>query len=155
MAVTERIEELLASVLQEMGYGIVRIQLSGGMRPTLQIMIERLDEQPVSIDDCVAVSRQASAMLDVADPIKDSYRLEVSSPGLDRPLVKKADFQRFAGEIIKLQTRDPLDGRKRFEGRLEGVEGDDVLLTWDEAQPVLRVPYAQVAKAKIVPEEFM
>ncbi len=155
MAVAERIESLLAPVLEEMGYGIVRVQLSGGMRPTLQIMIERLDEQSVSIDDCVAVSRQASAMLDVADPIKSAYRLEVSSPGIDRPLVKKSDFQRFAGEIIKLQTRDQLHGRKRFEGRLEGVEGDEVLLTWDEEQPVLRVPYEQIAKAKIVPEEFM
>src|SRR5260221_6147755 len=119
--VASRIENLLHPSLEAMGYGIVRVQFTGGQRPTLQVMAERLDGQGMSVDDCAEISRAVSAILDVADPINTAYHLEVSSPGIDRPLVRLADYSRFAGYHARIETDRLVEGRKRFKGGLLGV----------------------------------
>jgi ribosome maturation factor RimP len=111
-------------------------------------MAERKDDQPMTVEDCADISRQVSAVLDVEDPIRSSYTLEVSSPGVDRPLTRPKDFQRFAGFEAKLETRQPIDGRRRFTGRLLGLDGEVVRLK-DEAGEVA-LPYAQIQKARLV-----
>jgi len=124
----KRIEAIIAEPLFARGYTIVRIQLAGGNRKVLQIMVERLDDQPISIDDCSVVSRLVSVLLDVQDPIKDPYTLEVSSPGLERPLVKLQDYQRFCGKTIVVTTQQPINGRKRFQGRLASANENEITL---------------------------
>src|SRR5258708_25130091 len=119
--VVAKVEDLLAPVLEALGYGIVRVQLHSGRRATLQIMAERRDGAAMSVDDCAQISRAASALLDVEDPITGAYDLEVSSPGIDRPLTRLQDFERFAGFEAKLETDRLLDGRRRFRGRILGV----------------------------------
>jgi ribosome maturation factor RimP len=144
-----RIERLLAPALEALGYEVVRVRLSGGHSPTLQIMVERADRGPITVDDCTAISRHTSAVLDVEDPIQSAYTLEVSSPGIDRPLVRARDFERFAGYVAKLETAMPIDGRRRFRGRLLGVEEDRVTLALDEGEKVV-LPMSAIAKAQLV-----
>jgi ribosome maturation factor RimP len=131
-----------------MGYRVVRVAVTGGRRATLQIMAERTDDRAMRVEDCTEISRTVSALLDVADPIAGAYLLEVSSPGIDRPLVRREDFARFAGFEAKVELSAPVDGRKRFRGRLLGVEGDDVRLLVD-ALPVA-LPITTVTRAKLV-----
>jgi ribosome maturation factor RimP len=145
---TGKIEAMIAPSLEAMGYRVVRIAVTGGRRATLQIMAERRDEQAMTVEDCADISRTVSALLDVADPISGAYMLEVSSPGIDRPLVRREDFARFAGFEAKVELTAPVDGRKRFRGRLLGVDGDVVRLLIDAA-PV-ELPFALVARAKLV-----
>jgi ribosome maturation factor RimP len=145
---TSKIEAMIAPSLEAMGYRVVRVAVTGGRRPTLQIMAERADDQAMRVEDCTEVSRMVSALLDVADPIVGAYLLEVSSPGIDRPLVRPEDFARFAGFEAKVELNAPVDGRKRFRGRLLGVEGDQLRLLVD-ALPVA-LPIAAVARAKLV-----
>ncbi|HUC62084.1 MAG TPA: ribosome maturation factor RimP [Alphaproteobacteria bacterium] len=144
-----RIERLLAPALEAMGYEVVRIRVSGGTAPTLQIMAERTDRAPMTVEDCTAISRNASALLDVEDPIQSRYTLEVSSPGIDRPLTRARDFERFAGHVAKLETAAPIEGRRRFRGRLLGLEGESVTLALDEG-PKLALPLSAIAKAQLV-----
>ena len=145
---TTKIEAMIAPSLEAMGFRVVRVAVTGGRRATLQIMAERTDDQAMRVEDCTEISRTVSALLDVADPIAGAYLLEVSSPGIDRPLVRREDFARFAGFEAKVELNAPVDGRKRFRGRLLGVEGDDVRLLVD-ALPVA-LPIAAVARAKLV-----
>jgi len=145
---TSKIEAMIAPSLEAMGYRVVRVAVTGGRRPTLQVMAERADDQAMRVEDCTEVSRMVSALLDVADPIAGAYLLEVSSPGIDRPLVRPEDFARFAGFEAKVELNAPVDGRKRFRGRLLGVEGDQLRLLVD-ALPVA-LPIAAVARAKLV-----
>jgi ribosome maturation factor RimP len=145
---TGKIEAMIAPSLEAMGYRVVRVALTGGRRATLQIMAERVDEQAMGVEDCTEISRTVSALLDVADPIAGAYLLEVSSPGIDRPLVRREDFARFAGFEAKIELHAPFDGRKRFRGRLLGVEGDHLRLLVDAAPVAL--PIAAVARAKLV-----
>lgn len=126
MDVTDRIEKIIGPTIEDMGFDIVRIQLSGTQRVRLQIMVERKDGAPIVVDDCADVSRATSALLDVDDPISAAYTLEVSSPGLDRPLVKLKDFERFCGYEVRIETHDLVAGRKRFSGRLLSVDGSTV-----------------------------
>lgn len=119
-----RIEKMIAPALTEMGFALVRIHLSGGARPVLQIMAERGDESGMTVDDCAAISHTVSAILDVEDPISGTYTLEVSSPGIDRPLVRRRDFERFSGFEAKIETHGAIDGRRRFRGRLAGWTGN-------------------------------
>jgi ribosome maturation factor RimP len=143
------IEATIAPAMEAAGYRVVRIVFTGiGRHATLQIMAEHASEAPMTVDDCAQISHTVSALLDVADPIAASYMLEVSSPGLDRPLVKRQDFERFAGLEAKLEVKEPIDGRKRFRGRLRGVEGDAIALEMDGA--VLRLPLSGVTRAKLV-----
>lgn len=131
-----------------MGYEIVRVRLSGGQRQTLQVMAERRDGQAMSVDDCVGLSRAISAFLDVEDPLPGSYLLEVSSPGLDRPLVRRQHFERFVGHEARIELTRPLEGRRRFRGRLIGVEGEDVRVVV-EGQEV-KLPLEAISSAKLV-----
>jgi ribosome maturation factor RimP len=143
-----RIEEMIAPALTEMGFALVRIHLSGGARPTLQIMAERSDESGMTVDDCAAISHAVSAILDVEDPISGTYTLEVSSPGIDRPLARRRDFERFAGFEAKIEMHSAIDGRRRFRGRLTGMDGDAVRLTTKDGDVVL--PLDDIHQAKLV-----
>ena len=142
------VEELIAGPLAGMGYAIVRVLLSGDRRAKLQIMVERLDGQGITVDDCAAVSREVSAHLDVADPIKSAYILEVSSPGIDRPLTRLEDFDRFAGFEARIEMRMPIEGRRRFLGQLCGLHDEQVRLALEEGEILL--PFADMAKAKLL-----
>ncbi|TAN54888.1 MAG: ribosome maturation factor RimP [Rhodospirillales bacterium] len=145
-AVSAAIEEPLKS----MGYELVRVQLSGAaQRATLQVMAERLDGKAMTIDDCTEISRALSPILDVADPINGAYVLEVSSPGIDRPLLRPKDFERWSGFEARLETRQPVEGRKRFKGLLLGLEGENVKIK-DEAGLEFSLPLTLLSKAKLV-----
>jgi len=148
MQLTDRIEELIAPTVEGMGFSIVRVQLSGKQDLCLQVMVEHQNGSEMVVDDCADVSRAVSAVLDVEDPIDRAYTLEVSSPGIDRPLVKLVDFERFTGFEARIETGMPVDGRKRFRGRLLGTEGDLVRITVDGE--TMEVPYPAIARAKLV-----
>jgi len=155
MDAAARIADMITPTLEGMGFLLVRVKLIGTQRPTLQIMFERDSggapyDGGVTVDDCADVSRAVSAVLDVEDPIAGAYRLEVSSPGLDRPLLKPADFERFKGFAAKVELGRPLDGRKRFQGRLAGVADKDVMLRDEDAGAEFRLPLAEIASARLV-----
>src|SRR4051812_33098750 len=126
-----RVSAVAGPVLQGMGYRLVRIKVSGEQGCTVQIMAERPDGTML-IEDCEAISKALSPVLDVADPIDRAYRLEISSPGIDRPLVRRSDFARFSGHLVKIEMAVPHQGRKRFRGTLGGIEGDSVQLHRDD-----------------------
>jgi ribosome maturation factor RimP len=128
-----RVSAVAAPVLQGMGYRLVRIKISGEAGCTVQIMAERPDGT-MQIEDCEEISRALSPVLDVADPIDRAYRLEISSPGIDRPLVRRSDFERYTGHLAKIEMAVAHQGRKRFRGLLAGVEGDAVRLHRDDTR---------------------
>lgn len=149
MAGTADIERIIEPALAAMGYELVRVQLSGGHhRPTLQVMLERADGRSVVVEDCEAASRAISALLDVEDPIPSAYHLEVSSPGIDRPLTRAKDFARFAGHLARIELKLPIDGRRRFQGRLVGLKDERVLILTETGETAL--PMGEIAKAKLV-----
>jgi ribosome maturation factor RimP len=131
--VAARVSAVAGPVLEGMGYRLVRIRISGEAGCTVQIMAERPDGS-MQIEDCEAVSRALSPVLDVADPIDRAYRLEISSPGIDRPLVRRSDFERYTGHLVKVEMAVAHEGRKRFRGSLAGVEGDRVRLRRDDVK---------------------
>ena len=135
-----RVATIAEPVIEQLGYRLVRVKVSGADGCTVQIMVERPDGTMV-VEDCETVSRALSPVFDVADPIDKAYRLEVSSPGIDRPLVRKSDFDRYAGHLVKIETEIPIDGRKRFRGLLIGSEG--------EAAEIL-LPIEEMSEAKLV-----
>jgi ribosome maturation factor RimP len=112
-------------------------------------MAERHDGSGMGVEDCAALSRHISAILDVEDPIEGAYTLEVSSPGIDRPLTRPKDFERFAGHLAKIETRRPIEGRKRFQGRLVGRAGEEVVVAMEEGGEA-RLPMTEISKAKLV-----
>src|SRR5262249_28518313 len=126
-----RIAAIAGPVLEGLGYRLVRVRISGLAGCTVQVMAERPDGS-MTIEDCEAVSRALSPVLDVEVPIERAYRLEISSPGIDRPLVRRSDFARYAGHVVKVEMAVPLDGRRRFRGVLLGVEGDAVRIRRDD-----------------------
>jgi ribosome maturation factor RimP len=142
------VERLIAPSLAATGFEIVRVLFMGHHRPVLQIMIERTDRSRLSVEDCAQVSRAVSALLDVDDLVPGSYTLEVSSPGIDRPLTRPEHFVRFAGFEAKLETRTAVDGRRRFRGRLMGIDGDRVRLATVDGE--LALPMADLQRAKLV-----
>jgi ribosome maturation factor RimP len=144
---TNHIAALVEPSLSAMGYRVVRVALTGGRRATLQIMAERLDETPMSVEDCAQISRSLSVLLDVADPIAGSYMLEISSPGIDRPLVREEDYNRFAGFEARIELDAPLAGRRRFRGRLLGMSANDVRLMTETGE--VRLPFAAILRAKL------
>jgi len=146
----ERIARMIEPTLTDMGYGLVRVQLQGKL---LQIMIERLDHGFVNVDDCTRASRSASALLDVEDTFKEPYHLEVTSAGLDRPLMNMSDFERFKGSAIQMETKILIEGQKRFRGSLEDVVDDVIHLRIDGH--VFSFPFSDVAKAKLVVTDAM
>ena len=143
-----RIETLIAPTIEAMGFAIVRVHVSGGNKPSLQVMAERSDGGSIVVDDCAAISRAVSVILDAEDPISSTYTLEVSSPGIDRPLVRIGDFERFAGHHAKVKTGRPINGRKRFQGRLLGVTGDAVRL--EDGDTAIDLPYPDIERAALV-----
>ena len=149
MTLNETLTGLVEPICDEMGYDLVRLLLQGGnSRKVLQIMAERKDRKAMTVDDCAALSRAISPVLDENDPIEDNYTLEVSSPGIDRPLVKLDDFDRFKGFEAKIEALSLINGRKRFAGKLQGIDGRDVVLLFEGEN--VKIPFAQVAKAKLV-----
>jgi ribosome maturation factor RimP len=143
-----QVAELIEPTLSDMGFELVRVLLHGGQRPVLQVMAERADRTPMSIEHCAEISRAISAILDVADPIAGAYRLEVTSPGLDRPLTRRADFERFRGFEARVETELPIAGQRRFRGRLLGVVDDQLRLQLAEGEQA--IPCAGIRKAKLI-----
>ena len=147
---TNEIARIIEPSLDAMGYRLVRVALMGARQATLQVMAERRDEVAMTVDDCAQISRSISALLDVADPIADAYTLEVSSPGIDRPLVRPEDYDRFAGFAARIELSAPQDGRKRFRGRLLGRTDDHVRLTDETGEAgEVRLPLAAIQRAKL------
>jgi ribosome maturation factor RimP len=147
-----RVSAVAAPVLAGMGYRLVRIRISGEAGCTVQIMAERPDGTML-IDDCEAISRALSPVLDVADPIDRAYRLEISSPGIDRPLVRRSDFERYAGHLVKIEMAIAHQGRKRFRGTLDGVEGNAARLVRDDVpgeEATVLLPIEDIAEARLV-----
>jgi len=145
---TNQIARIIEPSLEAMGYRLVRVALIGAQRPTLQVMAERNDETAMTVEDCAQISRSISALLDVADPIAGAYTLEVSSPGIDRPLVRPEDYDRFVGFEARIELDEPLDGRKRFRGRLLGRAEEHVRLVGEAGE--VRLPLAAIVRAKLV-----
>lgn len=149
MDLEDRISALVAPSLDAMGYELVRVLLQGRQNQTLQVMAERRDRQQMTVDDCAEISRTISALLDVEDPIAEAYTLEVSSPGIDRPLTRPQDFERFAGFEAKVETVQPVEGRKRFRGQVMGLdEESQVRLVVETGE--IAIPLASIKSAKLV-----
>ncbi|HEX4615448.1 MAG TPA: ribosome maturation factor RimP [Stellaceae bacterium] len=148
MVDTNRIAQAIEPSLEAMGYRLVRVVITSGRRPTLQVMAERRDDQPMTVEDCAQISYSVSALLDVADPIAGAYMLEISSPGIDRPLVRAEDYDRFSGFEARIELARPIEGRKRFRGRLLGTAAESVRLATETGE--VRLPLADVARAKLV-----
>jgi ribosome maturation factor RimP len=148
-----RLAAIVEPVVDQLGYRLVRVKISGLDGCTVQVMAERPDGS-MRIEDCEAVSRALSPVLDVADPVERAYRLEVSSPGIDRPLVRRSDFDRFAGHVAKIEMAAPVDGRKRFRGVLLGSEGEAARIRLDNVaagQPAdVVLPIEDMAEARLV-----
>jgi len=151
--VAGEIADLVEPVIEGLGFRLVRVILSGRDGGTLQIMAERPDGT-MTIEDCTKVSRNISPLLDVADPVSGNYRLEVSSPGIDRPLVRPGDFMKWAGFEIKIETKELIDGRRRFRGILQGVEDGEIRLEVDleknQKPVVIGLAFEMIAQAKLV-----
>ena len=143
-----QIEEDIVSMLEAMGFDLVRLLLIGSQNPRLQLMAEPSNGDLMTVEGCEEISRALSALLDVEDPIAESFTLEVSSAGVDRPLTRLVDFQRFKGFKAKVETRFLVEGRRRFSGTLGGVEGDKVLIITEEGDALLT--FSDMAKAKLI-----
>ena len=140
---------LIEPSVEGLGYELVDVELAGGgPNAVLRVYID--SEAGIDLKDCETVSRQLSALLDVEDPIAGQYTLEVSSPGLDRPLVKRVDFERFAGELVKVKVLEPVLGRRNFTGQLLGLEGEQVLLEMDKER--YAIPLDNIERARLVPQ---
>jgi ribosome maturation factor RimP len=148
-----RVGAIVDPVLRQLGFRLVRVRVSGAEGCTVQIMAERPDGS-MTVEDCEEVSRALSPVLDVADPIERAYRLEISSPGIDRPLVRRSDFDRYAGHLVRIEMSMPVDGRKRFRGRLAGTEGEAARLVREDAgegeDPQVLLPIEEMGEAKLV-----
>ena len=148
-----RVAAIAEPVIEQLGYRLVRVRVSGAEGCTVQIMAERPDGS-MTVEDCETISRALSPVLDVADPIERAYRLEISSPGIDRPLVRKSDFERYAGHLVKIEMEIPVDGRKRFRGELAGTEGEAARIRRDDAaegeEAEVLLPIEEMSEAKLV-----
>jgi ribosome maturation factor RimP len=151
-----RVASIAEPVIEQLGYRLVRVKVSAADGCTVQIMAERPDGTML-VEDCETVSRALSPVFDAADPVDRAYRLEISSPGIDRPLVRKSDFDRYAGHLVKIETEIPIDGRKRFRGFLVGTEGEAARLRLDdkkddteEASAEVLLPIEEISEARLV-----
>ncbi|HEV2673959.1 MAG TPA: ribosome maturation factor RimP [Aliidongia sp.] len=149
MREVEVIERMIAPSLESMGFRLVRVSFGGGSRPVLQIMAEPADGSGMNVEHCADISRAVSALLDVEDPIKLAYTLEVTSPGIDRPLISREDFRKYAGFDAKFESERLIDGRKRFKGVIVGIDEQDRLTVTDDKATVA-VPFTEVRKAKLL-----
>lgn len=144
----ERITNLIQPSLEGLGYDLVRVQINGQIRKTLQIMAERKDDRMMTLDDCEAISETLSAVLDVHDPIKERYALEISSPGIDRPLVRPRDYQRNIGFEANVTLAEAMDNRRHFKGKL--ISADDNAVTLDDHGQTFVLPYDAIARGKLL-----
>ena len=144
-AIDRRLAEILNPVVEGMGFELVRVRLMGGKTKTVQVMAER-PGGGIEVEECAEISTAVSATLDVEDPLEDAYTLEVSSPGIDRPLTRLKDFETWQGYEARLETEELIDGRRRFKGILAGVEGDEVLIELEEGTIGLRFDWLSDAK---------
>lgn len=147
------LERLIEPIAEALGYALVRVRLSGANRPVLQVMAERADGM-MDVDDCAKLSHAISAAFEEDDPIESEYVLEVSSPGIDRPLTRRRDYDAYAGHEAKLDLKFPLDGRKRVRGTIKGLKGEDVVVETDlgpeKGRGELAVPFMSIGEAKLV-----
>ncbi|MFQ5622633.1 MAG: ribosome maturation factor RimP [Paracoccaceae bacterium] len=146
-AFDRRLAAIVSPTIEGMGYELVRLRFHGGKRKTLQIMADR-PGGGIEVDDCARISQSVSAVLDVEDPISGEYALEVSSPGIDRPLTRLKDFEMWSGYVVRVETEAMIDGRKRFKGTLRGVEDGEVLI--DIPEGTIGLSFALLADAKLV-----
>ena len=143
--------EMIDPVAESLGLAVVRVRLMGGtLRRRLQIMAERVIDNDISVEECARLSRAVSEVFDAADPISGEYLLEVSSPGIDRPLTRLIDFDLFEGYEARLETDRMVEGRKRFKGILAGVEGENVAIDLDGEEDTALIPFEWIADAKLV-----
>ncbi|MFS0737439.1 ribosome maturation protein RimP [Sphingomonas sp. 1P06PA] len=150
MADIAELTRLIEPEAEALGLSLVRVQMFGGKSdPTLQVMAERPDTRQLDIADCEALSRRISDVLDANDPIEEAYRLEVSSPGIDRPLTRLADFEDWAGFDARIKLVEKIDGRKQFDARLIGVAGDAVVVQ-PEKSAEMTIPFAAIQSAKLI-----
>lgn len=150
-AIDRRLAEIVSPAIEDLGFELVRIRLMSGKSTTLQIMADK-PGGGIEVDDCAAISNAVSAILDVEDPILDEYTLEVSSPGIDRPLTRLKDFEDYEGYEAKIETSELIDGRRRFKGVLAGVEGDEVLINVEEGTIGLKFEWLSDAKLVLTDE---
>jgi len=153
MSRVAELERLIEPIAEALGYGLVRVRLTSSHRPVLQVMAERADGT-MDVDDCARLSHAISTAFEEDDPIESEYVLEVSSPGIDRPLTRRRDFEAYAGHEARLELKYPLEGRKRVRGVLKGLKGEDVVveteLGEEKRRGELAVPYASIGDAKLV-----
>ena len=149
MADIAALTELIEPEAKALGFALVRVKLLGGDDLTLQVMAERPETRQLTIDDCAALSRRISDLFDEVDPIEEAYRLEVSSPGIDRPLTRLADFADWAGHEARVNVADPVEGRKQFKAKLAGIDGSTVLLD-DPKTGDVRIDFSNIHSAKLV-----
>ncbi|SES09063.1 ribosome maturation factor RimP [Tranquillimonas rosea] len=143
--IDRRLAEVIRPVIEDLGFELVRVRYQGGKQPTVQIMADRPDGG-IEVDECATISTAVSATLDVEDPIEDHYTLEVSSPGIDRPLTRLKDFDQWEGYVAKIETTELIDGRRRFKGVLAGIEGSEVLIEIEEGTIGLQFDWLSDAK---------
>lgn len=139
----------MAPSLEAMGYELVRVAVTGRDRPTVQVMADRADGAPITVEDCEAISRQLGAVIDVEDPMRGEWVLEVSSPGIDRPLTRRKDWNRFAGHLARAELAVPVDGRRRFSGVVLGADETHARLRLEDGSEV-RLPLGDLRRAKLV-----
>lgn len=139
---------LIEPTAEQLGYRIVRVRMSGNRRKRLQIMAERVSDGQMGIEDCEKLSRAISPIFDLEDPIQGEFDLELSSPGIDRPLMRIEDFERFIGYDAKLETAAPIEGQRRFKGVIAGVVGDVITLAGEHAEVALK--FSQLSDARLV-----
>lgn len=151
MADIALLTQMIEPHAKALGLDLVRVAMFGGKSdPTLQIMAERPDTRQLTIEDCAELSRRISDMMDEEDPIEEAYRLEVSSPGIDRPLTRFNDYNDWAGFDARLRLNETVHGRKQVDGKLGGVEGDDVVITTPKTREMLHIPFTSIASAKLL-----
>ena len=150
-AIDRRMAEIITPVIEDLGFELVRVRLMSGKSTTLQVMADRPDGG-IEVDELALISQSIGATLDVEDPILDEYTLEVSSPGIDRPLTRLKDFDAFEGYEAKIETEELIDGRRRFKGALAGVEGDEVLINVEEGTIGLKFEWLTDAKLVLTDE---
>ncbi len=144
-SIDRRLAEVVTPVIEDLGFELVRVRYQGGKTPTVQVMADR-PGGGIEVEDCAIISTAVSAHLDVEDPIEDAYNLEVSSPGIDRPLTRLKDFDMWAGYVAKVETTELIDGRRRFKGTLAGTEGSEVLIEIEEGTIGLQFDWLSDAK---------
>ncbi len=143
------VTKLIEPEVKALGFDLVRVAMTGGRSdPTLQVMAERADTRQLDLDDCQTISRRLSELLDAKDPIEGSYRLEVSSPGIDRPLTRRKDFSDWTGHEARLKFAEPLEGAKQVSGTIQGIEGE--LVSIMTTKGLRQVPYKSIASAKLL-----